>query len=72
MELLTRKKVKYVQGRNEVRWRPGQKNKFGAPMVEPVLFRKQVYYIEESTCEIVAFSAAPAVIRRPRSDSVPP
>ena len=35
--------------RDEVRC----KNKFGAPLVEPELFRKQIYCIEESTCEIV-------------------
>jgi len=46
---------------------PGAKNKFGAPVVEPTsslskfgaptfeteLFRKQVYCIEESTCDTV-------------------
>ena len=28
-------------------------SKFGAPMVKPEHFQKQIYYIEESTCEIV-------------------
>ena len=28
-------------------------SKFGAPMVEPELFRKQIYCTEESTCDIV-------------------
>jgi len=57
------------QGCNEVRWRPGQKNKFGAPvpvvepspqwskfgapMFEHELLRKQIYCIEENTCDIV-------------------
>jgi len=31
---------------------PRAKNKFGAPMCEPELFRKQMYSIEESTCDI--------------------
>jgi len=32
---------------------PWAKTKFGAPMFEPEVFRKQVYCIEESTCDIV-------------------
>ena len=32
---------------------PGARSNFGAPMFEPGLFRKQMYYIEESTCDIV-------------------
>jgi len=35
-------------GRNEVRWHPGARSKFGAPMFEPEVFRKQMYSIEES------------------------
>ena len=57
----------------------GVRNKFGAPMFEPEVFlRKQMYCIEESTCDIVGTSqrphsglAPPAVIRRPRNDSAP-
>ena len=48
------------QGRKEVIWSPGQKtslappwSKFGAPMVESEFFRRQIYCIEESTCDIV-------------------
>ena len=29
------------------------KNKFGAPMFEPEVFPKQIYCIEEGTCDIV-------------------
>jgi len=32
---------------------PGARSKFGAPMFEPEVFRKQMYCIEESTCDIV-------------------
>jgi len=32
---------------------PGTRNKFGAPAFEPDVFRKQMYCIEESTCDIV-------------------
>ena len=41
---------------------PGTRNKFGAPMLEPEAFRKQMYCIEESACDIVTFWS-PAVIR---------
>ena len=44
--------VHCAQGRNEVRW-PGARSKFGAPSVEPEIFRKQMYCIEESTGDIV-------------------
>ena len=60
------------------------KKQFGAPMFETEVFRKYMYCIEESTCDIVgtfrrplshsAFPhsfGAPAAIRRPHSDSAP-
>jgi len=31
---------------------PGTRSKFGAPIFEPEVFRKQMYCIEESTCDI--------------------
>jgi len=47
-------------------------------MCEPEVFRKQMYSIEESTCDIVwtfrrprSHPAPSAVIRRPHSDSAP-
>jgi len=53
-----------VQGRNEVRW-PLERNKFGAPMFEPEVFRKQMYCFEEKSfwhcCDFLP----------PRSDSAP-
>ena len=72
------------QGRNKVRWRPGQKtnsappwSKFTAPMVKSEFFRRQIYRIEESTCDIVGTFrrlpqsfGAPAVIQRPHSELV--
>jgi len=32
---------------------PGARIKFGAPIFEPEVFRKLMYFIEESTCDIV-------------------
>jgi len=44
----------------------GARSKFGAPMFEPEIFRKQMYCIEESICDIVG------AFRRPlQSFSVP-
>ena len=45
---------------------PGAWSKFGAPVLELELFRKQIYCIEESTCDIFG------TFRRPRSDLAPP
>jgi len=44
---------------------PGAGSKFGAPMFEREVFRKQMYCIEKSTCDIVG------TFRRPHSDSAP-
>ena len=45
---------------------PGTRSKFGAPMFETEVFRKQMYCIEESTHDIVGtFRHPPLVIRRP-------
>ena len=55
---------------------PGARSKFGTPKFEPEVFRKQIYCIEESTCDIFGmfwlsrqWFGAPAVIRRPHNDS---
>jgi len=52
------------------------RSKLGAPMFESEVFRKHMYGIEDSTCDIVGTFrrppqsfGAPAVIRRPHSDS---
>ena len=43
-----------IQGRNDSRWRPGQEASLApAPMFETELFRKQMFCIEESTCDVV-------------------
>jgi len=44
---------------------PGARSKFGSPVFEPEVFRKQMYCIEESACDIVGTFGAPIVIRRP-------
>jgi len=47
---------------------PGARSKLGAPMFEPEFFRKHMYCIKESTCDIVeTFRRPPAVIRHPRN-----
>jgi len=41
-------------------------------MFEPEFFRKQIYCVEESTCDIVGtFWRPPAVIRHPHIDLAP-
>ena len=52
---------------------PGARSKFGAPMFEPEVFRKQMHCIEESACDIVRplwgphnHSAPRTVFQRPR------
>jgi len=40
-------------------------------MLEFEVFRKQMYCIEESTCDIVCFLAPPQSFGAPRSDSAP-
>jgi len=64
------------QGRNEVRWRPGQEARSATPCSKLRSFRSKC--IEESTCDIVGTFrrspqtfGAPAVIWRPHSDSAP-
>jgi len=51
---------------------PGARSKFGAPIFEPEVFRKQTYCIEESTSDIDGTYRRPAqsfgvpiVLRRP-------
>jgi len=53
---------------------PGARNKFGAPMLEPEVFRKQMYCFEKIAYDIVVtFWPPPAVIRRPGNcASMPP
>ena len=41
---------------------PGARSKFGAPVVEPEVFRDKMYSIEESTCDIVGLFGATSVI----------
>jgi len=45
---------------------PGAINKLGAPIFETEVFRKHMFYIEGSTCDIVG------TFRHPRSQWAPP
>jgi len=50
----------------------GARNKFGAPMFEPEVFRKQMYCIEKRTCDIVGtFRRSPQSFGATRSDLAP-
>ena len=44
----------------------GARNKFGSPVFEPEVFRKQMYCIEECTYGIVEIFGTPATIHPPR------
>jgi len=46
---------------------PRQRSKFGAPLCEPEVFRKQMYCIEESSLlvSLLELFGAPIVIHRP-------
>jgi len=52
---------------------PGQEASLatGVPMFGPKVFRKQMYGIEESTCDIVGTFGASRSHWRPHSDSAP-
>jgi len=39
---------------------PGATSKFGATVFEPEVFRKQMYCIEESACDIVGAFGSPS------------
>ena len=54
----------------------GARSKFGAPMLEPEVFRTQMYCIEESTCDNLGtfrrttqWFVGPTVIRLPENGS---
>ena len=52
---------------------PGARSKFGAPIFETEVFRKQMYCIEESTGDIVrTFRRPPHQFGAARSDLAPP
>ena len=51
---------------------PEARSKFVAPMFEPEVFRKQMFCIEESTCDVVGTLRRPSQsFGAPRSDSAP-
>jgi len=51
---------------------PGARSKFSAPTFENEVFRKQIYCIEESTCDIVGTFRRPLqTFGAPHSDSAP-
>ena len=41
---------------------PGERSKFGAPRFEPEVFRKQMYSIEEGTCDIFGTIRRPGIV----------
>jgi len=54
-----------THGRSEVWWRPGQETSLAPPILEPKVFREQMYCIEKSTCHILGTFWHPPAIRRP-------
>ena len=51
-----------------VRRKDGARDKKqGCPVFEPDVFWKQMYYIKQSTCDIVGTRCLPAVIQRPEN-----
>jgi len=63
----------HKQARNVIRWRPGQEASLAPPYPKPEVFRKQMYCIEESTCDIDGtFWRRPQSFVSSRSDSAPP
>jgi len=58
-----------IQGRNKVKWLPGQETSLGPPRSN-LIFRKQIYCIEECTRDIAGtFRRLPQSFGAPRSDS---
>jgi len=51
---------------------PGARSKFGAPMFATEVFRKQMYCIEECTCDIVGTFRHPESFGAPRGDLAHP
>jgi len=47
---------------------PGTRSKFGAPMFELEIFRKQMHCVEESTCDIFGIFRRPGNCVPPRYD----
>jgi len=64
----------WQQGRNQAGLvASGVRSKFGAPIFEPDVFWKQIYRIEESTCDIVGtFWRPPQSFGAYRSCLAPP
>jgi len=49
---------------------PGGRSKFGAPMLEPEVFRKQIH-LKKILVTSLGLFGVPAMVRRPHSDSAP-
>jgi len=60
-----------AQGRNEVRWRPGQEAKFGAPCSNLRSFGSKCTVLKKVLVTFLKLFDAPAVMRRPHDDSAP-
>jgi len=63
--------VQSGQGRNEVRWRPGQRSMFGSPYSNLRSFGTKCAALKKVVVTLLGLFGAPAAIRRPHSDSVP-
>ena len=64
--------VDWIQRRNEVRWRPGEKASLAPRVRTWGLSEENLLYLRKYLWHCWEFSAPPAVIRLPLSDSSPP
>jgi len=50
----------------------GARNRFGAPMFEPEVFREQMYCVEETTCDMLGLFGRPNDSTPGHCSSLPP
>jgi len=61
----------YIQGDNEVRWRPGQEASLALPCSNLSSFGSKFTVLKKVLVTLLGHFGAPAVIRCPHSDKVP-
>jgi len=64
--------LNYCQGRNEVRWRPGQDASLAPPYSNLRSFGSKCTILKNVRVTLLGFFGVHAIIRRPRSISAPP
>ena len=64
--------LNYCQGRNEVRWRPGQDAGLAPPFSNLRSFGSKCVVLKNVRVALLGLFGVPAIIRRPRSISAAP